>query len=288
MISPMLCETADKPFNSEAWEAQRKLDGNRCLAILNGSTKLQGRHSPDITFQFPELTHLHTLTDKPCILDGEIVAKSGKFEDLQERNNKQNRFDIKIASKAYPAEYHVFDILYYGNCSLIKLPLRERKEFLKTYHGTNVKSFADGVGLFDMVRAKGGEGIVIKRLDSQYEIGVRSPNWLKVKAYKEDIFWIAGVTKGEGSRSATFGSLVLVNDKGEYVGNAGSFLGYSQSWLGKLFTTLETLKSERSIPNVEDDVLFWTKPVKCEIRYLSYCENGDHKLRFPTFRRLVN
>lgn len=285
MINPMLCQVAEKPFSSPAYIAEDKKDGVRAIAILNGNTKLQGRDGADITSKFPELAYLHTYTDKPCILDGEITGKD--FTAIQERIHKGKKFDIKIASKLYPCEFYAFDILYQDK-NLTGLPLRERKELLKNYRGSVVPSVSDGVTLFTQASTEGKEGIVIKRLDSTYQVGARSPDWLKVKAYKEDIFYIIGLTKSDKqSRSSTFGSLVLANDKLEYVGNAGS--GLSDSMLIRLRQALEVLKSDCPLsqePDIDEDVLFWTKPLlKCEIRFLELGSKG--KLRFPTFRRLV-
>ncbi|MFZ7942759.1 hypothetical protein [Neobacillus sp. 19] len=39
---------------------------------------------------------------------------------------------------------------------------------------------------FDLVRQQGLEGVVLKRMDSRYEVGKRSKAWLKVINYQFD------------------------------------------------------------------------------------------------------
>ena len=48
-----------------------------------------------------------------------------------------------------------------------------------------------------------------KRMNGRYEPGLRSDNWLKIKAERTCDCVIAGYTHGQGGRSPAFGALIL-------------------------------------------------------------------------------
>ena len=72
----------------------------------------------------------------------------------------------------------------------------------------------------------GPDPIVAKRIDSVYEPGKRSRDWLKIKATLTEDFIVGGFSEGQGGRSATFGALLLgrYDDDGKlvYAGHVGS------------------------------------------------------------------
>lgn len=82
----------------------------------------------------------------------------------------------------------------------------------------------------DMVKL-GGEGVIFRRLNSIYQEGVRSHDWLKIKRFQKAVCQVVGYTEGNSRRSNHFGSLVLAQN-GKYVGNVGS--GFSDHELRKL------------------------------------------------------
>lgn len=284
MISPMLAKEADKPFTDPNWLYELKLDGVRCIAYVDGEIRLQARSGADITKQFPEVK---VEVAGPCILDGEIVARSLKFKDVASRVHTQKPWDIKIGVKQLPCVYHVFDILEYGE-SLLNKPLEIRKAILAgAYRPTEssrlLPHWADGIELMRQVKVSSLEGIMAKRKVSTYQVGKRSGDWLKIKAWQEDIFQIYGLTKGERD---TFASLILGKDGG-FVGCVGT--GFSDRILTDLLQMLKPLAAKTTnLSNLKLDreVLFFTEPrVSCEVRYLEYGSDGH--LRFPSYRRLV-
>jgi ATP-dependent DNA ligase len=53
-IKPMLAEIGKtKDLDRKDWIYEQKLDGARCIAILDSQTKLQARRGSDITHKFP-------------------------------------------------------------------------------------------------------------------------------------------------------------------------------------------------------------------------------------------
>lgn len=301
MIEPMLAESREKPFDSPGWLFEPKLDGVRCVAVLNGDTRLYSRSGREVTAQFPELQEAHRLTTKPCVVDGEIIALNGSFNFIQERVHKTNATQIAYASKSNPCIYYLFDILDFDGASQCAKPLYQRKvvldEAITGAEGENNIHKLGGVeqwgrAIFEKAADMGFEGVMAKRITSTYQTGRRSPDWLKIKAFKEETFVICGVTLGEGDRAKTFGSLVLgkEQDGGElvYMGNVGS--GFTEPLLHSLSDLFDNTGGECPFPATPDtdrEVKMWLQPfLKCEVRFLGLGSEG--KLRFPTFRRFVS
>src|SRR5207253_154256 len=80
----------------------------------------------------------------------------------------------------------------------------------------------------DAARQNQLEGIVAKRLDSPYEPGRRSPNWLKIKIVGRQEFVVGGWTPEVGD-DRRIGALLLgyydCHGKLVYAGKVGSGLG---------------------------------------------------------------
>lgn len=291
---PMLAETAREPFDSDSHLFEVKWDGVRCIVLDDG--RLQARSGADMTDRFPEI---NVATRKPAVLDGEIVCFADglpSFPLIQERIHKQDRLAIRLASRAIPATFIAFDVLYVNGESVMEKPLLERKGILASLKQDSSFAIGDhilqnGIRFFEACAQKGLEGVMAKDTEGRYLPGKRSRYWLKVKAFKEGKFLICGLTEGENERAKTFGSLILGKETESglsYIGNAGS--GFSEEMLRSLSHILDGLKGEcpfAEAPKVDRGVKFWVRPfLWCEVRYLEY--GSDGKLRFPTFRRLLS
>jgi bifunctional non-homologous end joining protein LigD len=136
----------------------------------------------------------------------------------------------------------------------------------------------------------GFEGIIAKKADSLYQIGVRSRDWLKIKQVKTIDCIVAGFTRGTGGRSTSFGALVLAayDQKGTliHLGNVGT--GFNESDLKRMLKLLKRLGTRtKSIPGEvwAPTTITWVKPLLvAEIGYMAL--TSDHKLRFPRFMRI--
>src|SRR5205814_1265519 len=113
--------------------------------------------------------------------------------------------------------YFLFDLPYYDGYDLTQAPLIERKAMLKgvldgappdeTIHFSD-HVVGHGPTVLKAACRKKVEGIVSKRADSPYE-QTRSHRWLKIKCLKRQEFVIGGYTDPTGSRTGSFGSLLL-------------------------------------------------------------------------------
>jgi DNA ligase D-like protein (predicted 3'-phosphoesterase) len=272
--------------------------------------------------QFPELTELRHLAPG-TVLDGEIVVMSGGKPDIQSLLSRLQKGDRKIdfPGEVVPVTYIVFDILEKDKKSLIRLPLAERKILEQAVSEgphvvLSVPVMARGEDYYRAAIARGLEGVMAKRLDSHYDPGMRSDAWLKIKAEKTCDCVIAGYTPGQGSRSRTFGALILglyeygssplPHSEGTarasetrssrhsrrpagirlvYIGNVGT--GFSDRDLLDLMDTFSSLKAgtpQFVVPGHYAPPV-WLEPVLvAEVAYQEVTR--DRKLRIPRFIRI--
>ena len=237
-IEPMLAFLSE-PFDSRDFAYEIKFDGTRTIAYIDlekKSVKFLNRRGIFFEKRYPEIVEaiLKSINAKRVILDGEIcVFERGKpnFYKLAEREQVDNKLRIELLSKLMPATFVVFDILHLDGKDLIDLPLIERKKILEKVVEEGERILLSvwvkekGKKFFEEVKRKGLEGIMAKRLDSKYEIGKRSKNWLKIKVFRTLDCIICGYTKGEGWREEYFGALLC-----------GIF------YKGKLIYTYKTIK----------------------------------------------
>ena len=256
-LRPMLATPVAKPFSRDGWLFEPKLDGVRTLAFLrDGDVELRSRRGNAMSVQYPEVVaavagqNAHT-----AVFDGEIVAMNEHgvpdFQDIQSRINLSKRAEVKRAAETTPAYYYVFDILYLDGFDLRDVPLVDRKSLLRralneSEHMKYVDAQRDdGEALYAAATKMGFEGMVAKRATSKYESDMRSGAWLKVKDVNEQDFVIGGYTEGEGSRSKTFGGVLV----GYYAGDALIFAasvgsGFTDSMLDSTKKQLEKLRTD--------------------------------------------
>lgn len=203
ILSPMLLKERDKPFIDDNYIFELKYDGIRTLLYVSPKTfKLITRNGNDLANIYPELKSVQNIVGKhKVIFDGEIVAfKNGKpsFSELQHRNHLKNISKIKLIVDEIPVCFVVFDIIYFDK-DLTNLTLMERKKILNDFTDTDIfiktKMYNDGLKLFKHIKKIGLEGIVAKQKDSKYILGKRVENWVKIKNFKKEYFYVYGVTK---------------------------------------------------------------------------------------------
>jgi DNA ligase D-like protein (predicted 3'-phosphoesterase) len=212
------------------------------------------------------------------------------FQSLLERSAGEIQ---RQASRA-PAVYIVFDILEKDGKPLTKLPLMERKTILKDSlrEGANVLlcDFIEekGEAYFQLALEKSLEGVVAKKKDSQYEEGLRTGSWLKIKKLKTCDCVIFGYTRGTKTREKTFGALLLgvYNKEGKpvYLGKVGT--GFTQEMIGILTDKFEKIQTEVAPFKPEaGDAVTWLEPkLVCEVAY--QVVTRDMRLRMARFKRL--
>jgi DNA ligase D-like protein (predicted ligase) len=292
---PMLTKVAEASFSDKDWFFEVKWDGFRAIAYIEEPFSIKSRNEKELKGTFPELQELKKLA-KNIVVDGEIIVmRKGKpdFQSLLERGKAISEGEIQRRENRLPAVYIVFDILEKDGKSLSKLSLMERKIILKESlrEGSNVLlcDFIEEKGetYFQLALEKGLEGVVAKKKDSQYEEGLRTGSWLKIKKLKTCDCVIFGYTKGNENRAATFGALLLgvyYNGKPVYLGKVGT--GFTQQMIRLLFDKFEKIKTDTAPfkPEAGDSVTWLEPKLVCEVAYQVLTR--DIRLRMSRFKRL--
>jgi bifunctional non-homologous end joining protein LigD len=303
-LRPMLATPAKPPsHHREDWSVEMKWDGVRALAFIeNGGLRLMSRTGKDITATYPELAGLaHAIGHKQALLDGEIVAfTDGRpdFEALQPRMHVSSPAQAARLAQTIPVTYLAFDILQLDGRPLTALPYADRRDILAPLIPNggwwlSPPAFP-GPDLDDVLAASaanGLEGVVAKRLDSQYEPGARSGNWLKIKNHLSQDVVVAGWKPGKGNRTGQIGSLLVgVYDSGglQYCGHVGT--GFSDATLRMLGDKLAPLRRPDSpfdgpVPAEYARLAVWVEPrVVIEVAFDRWTRAG--RMRAPAYRGL--
>ncbi|HEV8619003.1 MAG TPA: MBL fold metallo-hydrolase RNA specificity domain-containing protein [Candidatus Udaeobacter sp.] len=166
-----------------------KFDGIRAQLHRNGErVEIFSRDLRRITDQFPELAERAKKFEQELIVDGEIIAfQEGRrltFFDLQKRlGRKSDGADLfEEAAADVPVAFIIFDLLWLNGRSLLKTPLRRRREWLgglrlprhfQTAQVLPAHSAAEIEQIFQQARRRLNEGLMIKDPESFYSPGRR-------------------------------------------------------------------------------------------------------------------
>jgi len=178
----------------EEFLIEDKFDGIRAQAhVENGRVAIYSRTMDEITHRFPELVEPLRSLASDVIIDGELVPANDEvilpFSELQKRLGRKNVGSQLL--KAVPVVLVAYDLLYAGGKVLIDQPLSERRHLLdqlvpdrgplRMSQGKLIREAARLDEEFDLARARGNEGLMIKSPSSAYKPGRRGRDWLKLK-----------------------------------------------------------------------------------------------------------
>jgi len=174
-----------------------KFDGIRAQ-LHRGRERIEifSRDLRRMTDQFPDVAAAARDFDDEVILDGEIIAyaegRKLTFFDLQKRlGRKLEANDLFAHGNAdVPVIFIAFDLLFSNGRSLLKRPLRERRELLRAMKLPANFQIAEVVAAhsadeiereFQNARRRLNEGLMIKDAESLYSPGRRGMFWFKLK-----------------------------------------------------------------------------------------------------------
>ena len=175
--------TAGRTLVGDGWAFEPKLDGWRALVhVRGGQVTVYSRPGRDMTSSVPQLAGLVDAVPDGSVLDGEIVAGSGRAWSFY-------RLAPQLGTKRAAVSFAAFDLLARDGRSLVCAPYEERRRVLAglAFLGPawcTVPAWIDA-GVSDLLAAceiQGLEGFVAKRLRSRYRPARRSPDWVKRKS----------------------------------------------------------------------------------------------------------
>ena len=293
-IEPELATLTKERFSDPAWITERKLDGERCLAFVSGtSARLLTRNKKLISGTYPELAAaLAAQQASDFIVDGEIVAFHGtqtSFAQLQQR--MQLVAPLPELVRRVPVYYYLFDIVWADGADLRRQSLLERKRVLRrllSFGGPlRFSTHRTGKGEAHWREAcqKGWEGVIAKRCDSPYRSG-RTRDWLKFKCENSQEFVIGGFTDPQGGRTG-FGALLLgyydQDGRLAYAGKVGT--GFDQRTLRSLHATLRGIERRASAfaaGELPRSAVHWVEPrLVAQVGFAEWTAAGQ--LRHPRY-----
>ncbi|MFV1962760.1 MAG: hypothetical protein ACC658_13130, partial [Acidimicrobiia bacterium] len=200
------------PFEDENWWFEVKWDGYRAVVGSEaGKIRARSRRGLDLVGPFPELAQL----DIPdgVVVDGEIMAFDGEGRPSFSLLQRRTGFGGAGTGVSVGVNFVAFDVLFRGE-DLTSRPYEERRGILQNLGLESPIIVPDptpthGVSLFEAVKEQGVEGVVAKRLGSNYHPGRRSGDWRKIAVRHRIRAVVGGYLPGEGGRSSTLGSLLV-------------------------------------------------------------------------------
>ena len=246
-IAPMLAKAVDAVPESDSVEGglayEPKWDGFRAIVTFDGSTvEIGSRGAKPLTRYFPELTDAFArLLTSPCVLDGEIVLRSGEpgnerldWEALSARiHPAESR--IRLLSVETPAMFVAFDLLELDGASLLDTPFGDRRSALESFAGElgdplHVTQLTTDVELARrwLVEFEGAglDGVVAKPVAAPYSPGKRV--MLKIKHHRTADVVVLGYRVHKSG--AGVGSLLLgLYDSDGVLRNVGGASAFSDA-----------------------------------------------------------
>lgn len=222
------------------WSVEHKWDGIRAqLIIRNDQLFVWSRGEELVSDKYPEFQKFMGIIPNGTVLDGELLpypnGTIGTFNDLQTRIGRKTV--SKSLLQKTPVIIKAYDLLEWNGTDIRDKPFVERRRLLENLYSSVVDGSGSDLPLLlsermqfnswdevaqerEVSRAKHSEGLMIKRLDSTYQVGRKKGDWWK---WKVDPLTIDAVLtyamRGHGRRSNLFTdytfALWKANEKGE-------------------------------------------------------------------------
>jgi DNA ligase-1 len=283
------------------WQAEWKWDGIRGQLIKrNNDWFVWSRGEELMTEKFPELQPLQHLIPDGTVLDGEVlIARDGKplpFSLLQTRIGRKNISKKQLLEA--PVCFFAFDLLEWNGEDWRQKPLHERRLKMEEVNRqvnhprlliSPAIQFNDWNQLAETrenSRDNGSEGLMLKKLDSIYQVGRKRGDWWK---WKIDPMTIDAVLiyaqKGHGRRSNLYSDYTFaVRDGEKLISFTKAYSGLTDKEIAEVdsFVKRNAIEKFGPVRTVKPELVF-------EIVFEGIAASNRHKsgvaLRFPRMSR---
>ncbi len=283
------------------WQLEYKWDGIRGQLIFRkGACYIWSRGEELVTHQYPELEAAAAYLPYDCVLDGEIMAFDGgqalSFNHLQKRIGRKS--PSRKVMQDSPVVLICYDLLELAGDDWREKPLQVRRaklEELITAAGSpqlrisqrmEVASWQQAMQLRENSRALLAEGLMIKNLQSAYQVGRKRGDWWK---WKVDPLSIDAVLiyamRGHGRRANLFSDYTFAVWEGDdLVPFTKAYSGLTDKEMQEVdrFVKHHTIERFGPVRSVKPELVF-------EIGFEGIASSSRHKsgiaLRFPRMLR---
>ena len=286
------------------WLAERKWDGIRAQAIVrDGNLYIWTRGEELVTDRYPGLNAVTEWVPDGTVMDGELVAWSEEnahplsFQLLQKRIGRK-KVSKKLLAEI-PVRYIVYDLMEYQGRDIRNTPLQQRRHNLEDVlkqSGSDspvlLSSLIKAVNWEqlgkerELARENHCEGLMLKHVNSTYQVGRKKGEWWKWKA---DPFSVDAVLlyaqRGHGRRASLYTDFTFAVWEGErLVPFAKAYSGLSNDEFVEITNWVKRNTIERFGPvaSVPPQHVF-------ELHFEGISLSGRHKsgvaVRFPRIHR---
>ncbi|HVK10044.1 MAG TPA: ATP-dependent DNA ligase [Gemmataceae bacterium] len=283
------------------WQAEWKWDGIRAQVVRRGGQSfVWSRGEELVTDRYPELKAVAEALPDGTVIDGEILPwKAGRvlpFGELQKRIGRKTVG--KKLLEDVPAVLMAYDLIEEAGADLRERPLAERRDRLETLAAAvnqpallvsprlTPESWDALAAERSASRAKGVEGMMLKRRSAPYRVGrVRGDWWKwKVEPFAVDAVLIYA-QPGHGKRSGLYTDYTFgVWEGGKLVPFAKAYSGLTDAEIRKVdaFIRANTLEKFGPVRTVKPELVF-------ELGFEGIQASTRHKsgvaVRFPRMLR---
>lgn len=267
-IKPMLAQVAENVAEAIKEHGGKtafeyKLDGARVQIHKKGDgVKIFSRRLTDVTESLPDIVNYvrGNIHVGEAIFEGEVIAVDDKgrpmpFQHLMRRFKRIR--DVNAMVNEIPVKLFLFDLLYLEGRDFCPAPYTQRRSLLAKLVDVEaltpqiVTSSVQEAESFLMAAVNNGhEGLVAKRLDSQYVPGVRGKHWLKIKLTLEPLdLVIVAAEYGYGKRHKWLSDYYLAardEETGDFLVVGKTFKGLTDAEIEEMTRKLKelTIKEE--------------------------------------------
>ncbi|MEA3201534.1 MAG: ligase 1 [Thermoplasmata archaeon] len=296
MLANPLDEAPDDPA---PYAIEDKLDGIRAqLHAAPGRAELFSRTLEEAG-EFPEIVEAARKLPHEVVLDGEVIAlrADGRVAPFALLQRRLGRKKVEAAMRAaIPVRFVAYDIMFLDGEPLYRKPWTERRAALESLGLAGLLSAspvrraaskAEVEAMFEDARARGNEGLMLKRLDSPYDFGKRGNQWLKMKRPFATLDVVVTAAElGHGKRAGLLSDVTFAvrADDGSLVNVGKAYTGLTDEEIRRMTALLKQLTTERyaSVHLVRPEIVL-------EVAFDSVTKSKRHKsgfaLRFPRIAR---
>ena len=279
-----------------------KLDGARVQIHKHGNdVRIFSRRLTDVTKSLPEIADMvrREVKASEAIVEGEVIAVDDKghpipFQHLMRRFKRVH--EVEDLAETIPVRLYLFDILYLNGESLISLPYLQRRQILAENAGgipltrqIITDSAEEAEQFLKEAVDCGHEGLMAKRLNSEYTPGTRGKHWLKIKPTLEPLdLVIVAAEYGYGRRREWLSDYYLAArdaETGEFLVVGKTFKGLTDSEIIEMTRRLKELAIREEYRRV-----YVTPKIVVEVAYNEIQKSPKYKcgmaLRFARITRI--
>ncbi len=302
-LKPQLAHLYEPDKVAYPVRAEYKYDGSRLQIHKWGSQiKLFSRRGIEKSQTLPEIVETaKKFNAHSCIVDSEVVAieENGRllpFQVLLERTvpRKLTPEELERRKEKTSITIKIFDILFLNGRELVKLPLSERRKYLLEVvspeflaEGISCANEIELIKFYEEALKVGLEGVLVKSLDSTYDVGKRTHTWLKLKPERDTIdCTIVKALYGKGKRAGLYSSFLLAvrDPKEKKLYTIGRVSNLPEKTMRSLRDIMETAKK-----SADEQGVFVNPSVVVEATYQEIQETEEYTsgyaLRVPKIVR---